>query len=308
MTVVNLTSLIPNMSKRTENIFAIFESKEEKFPGILKYVLEECGFESLSSLKNINSDSIGIIENHINQNGYILENEVFNNSPYMKQQNFKFLPGHKLLLLELPQRISEYQSKSNKNKLQNQTSISNVSAENNENNQNVINVNAKEDELKAALIQRISTSTTGIYFKINHENTSIKTFNVNTFNNQVSCKSSVACPVCNKACSVTFKKYWYISNFEKHLKQHIKEQVESTRTVARRADNDSIVATSQADVNVIQNSNDIAIKSVPHRSNPDLDTFQDECSHPVETLQNNSSYLDIDSSELNFSLYIYLTF
>lgn len=62
--------------------------------------MELSGFENESSLKSIHSEIIADIENYANENPAILENTAYKNI-----SKFKFKPGHKLLLLQLPNQI-----------------------------------------------------------------------------------------------------------------------------------------------------------------------------------------------------------
>lgn len=64
--------------------------------------MELSGFENESSLKSIDSETITNIENYANENPEILQNTAYKNI-----SQFKFKPGHKLLLLQLPNQIKK---------------------------------------------------------------------------------------------------------------------------------------------------------------------------------------------------------
>lgn len=91
-------------------------------------------------------------------------NPVFSNSPYIRQQNFNFLPGHKLLLLQLPKKLEEFKNlaKHKNNKTQSTNKNAEIVEANKENNQNVVNTeNIIEREHNNS-----ATSATSIKLKI----------------------------------------------------------------------------------------------------------------------------------------------
>lgn len=63
-----------------------------------------CGFDSELSLCSINEATIGSIEKHVDENPHILENlDCIHKQIYEKQTKMKFVPGHHLLLLNIPE-------------------------------------------------------------------------------------------------------------------------------------------------------------------------------------------------------------
>lgn len=83
-------------------------------PICLKVLLWKCGYDTILSLKYINEESIAEIEEHVQK---YKEKILFDESDmseylddYKKQNIFKFLPGHRSILLDLLQSISGMQS------------------------------------------------------------------------------------------------------------------------------------------------------------------------------------------------------
>lgn len=76
---------------------------KERIPADIKQILELSGFETESSLMFklfIDSQTIEEIEQFANENKVILQNTA-----YEKVCHFKFKPGHKCILLQLPNQI-----------------------------------------------------------------------------------------------------------------------------------------------------------------------------------------------------------
>lgn len=90
----------------------------EKVPKCLKVLLWKIGYDSMYSIKQISSKTIEEIEKCIEKSRenilpYI--DELINEDDaviyYQKQKVFKFLPGHRSILLDLPNSIREMQKK-----------------------------------------------------------------------------------------------------------------------------------------------------------------------------------------------------
>lgn len=77
---------------------------KSKICNCVKELLIQCGFENRASLENINDTNLQMMEEYIKNNRNCLENlpECHRNK-YQSQAEFNFLPGHRVLLLNLPQ-------------------------------------------------------------------------------------------------------------------------------------------------------------------------------------------------------------
>lgn len=85
----------------------------EKIPDDIKQILEQSGYETESSLLCINNENIADIETFANENRAILQNTSYENT-----NKFKFKPGHKLIILQLPNQIKLLRESQSKNSLQ----------------------------------------------------------------------------------------------------------------------------------------------------------------------------------------------
>lgn len=73
---------------------------KEKIPADIAQILEESGFNTELSILNIDIETIGHIEGYANENPAILKNTSYENIKL-----FKFKPGHKAFILQLPTQI-----------------------------------------------------------------------------------------------------------------------------------------------------------------------------------------------------------
>lgn len=87
------------------------------FPGCqcIQSILKESGFDNEFSLLTINEEAIEEIENHLNENGYILEiigchhKKIFQNQK-KDGKKIKILPGHHAFLLQIPELVKSFQN------------------------------------------------------------------------------------------------------------------------------------------------------------------------------------------------------
>lgn len=66
----------------------------------MRQILERCEFNTDLALCSINEQYIAEIEDYANKNPYVLKNTIYENV-----QNFKFKPGHKAVIRQLPNQI-----------------------------------------------------------------------------------------------------------------------------------------------------------------------------------------------------------
>lgn len=277
------------MSQRKKNnISYFFEKNKEIIPTILRFILEECGFNTLSCMKDINADVIREIEEYVTSNKYIIENHIFDDTPYRKQVKFQLLPGHRMLLLNLPKKLEEINNfKQQTTQKPWETRDTSELDSNKENNKNVNNTE-EDDELKKKLINRITTSITGIKLKISSESfttSNIVKFDIYITNNQLNCKSVVKCPLCEKCLCVSYKKYWYISSFDQHLKTHIPSTSDTKNYIPETSKNiqkDTLYETGQYSHAELNSQN----VNVDVEDRLDLDANQ-EVRQPFELVENN---------------------
>lgn len=79
-------------------------------PKCIKTILISSGFDCEIALKGLNSDCIVEIESHIQNDRHILLD-----TPYQNIENFKFLPGHRTIILSIPAYLEELKVKTTNN-------------------------------------------------------------------------------------------------------------------------------------------------------------------------------------------------
>lgn len=195
------------MHKRIIKLWSKLESfSGHKYPKEIKYILNICGFDSELSLKEIKEQTIESIEeivnNNLSQNNSELIEALKDSSYEGKPLPFKFLLGHKLLILSIPQNINSIAKNKNRKKFENTQKDS----------EKII----KPDELKNLLLVRLAdyARKQKLIFEIKEEH--IKKFS--KIEKIVRC--AVKCCYCDAERTCTFVTFWEISNITKHLKGH----------------------------------------------------------------------------------------
>lgn len=188
-------------------------------PDIVVNILNECGYENELSLQQITVEHLKEIENYVQLNLRVL----LNGTIYEKQNGeFKFLPGHRVLILNLPKQVEQFVAKRTKSKSRQLNAtlngIENVDVM--QNRQNDENEN-KEDNLKDQLIAKlvkygIKTKNRSVSDKL----TTANILNLKIERDGFTYKCSVKCPVCERIVPCIYNRHWAVSNIEKHLKKH----------------------------------------------------------------------------------------
>lgn len=78
-------------------------------PECLVNILKVCGFTSKTVLKNINTETVDHIEKFCNENREFVKS-AFIGSLYENMKPFQFIPGHRILLLNIPKYVVSNQS------------------------------------------------------------------------------------------------------------------------------------------------------------------------------------------------------
>lgn len=191
---------------RKQNENAALSKLQKKFkkdiPQCLLEMLVASGFDTEFGIKNIDEESLKTIEVFFTENSKLLES-IQVPEYYKSSTPFKFLPGHKLLLLKLAERLNVKENHP----------------------PDAVNVNIDDliVQLEGDLIKKMVTYSTKRNFCIDAENfnaTSLKDTTVIITNGVATGKCILTCPMCKKDVSVRLKKYWYSANFEKHIQAH----------------------------------------------------------------------------------------
>lgn len=158
----------------------------------------ECGFEDEISIGQINESAIKKIEEFVRNNKELLKDTKFEN----KSENFEFLLGHRCLLLELPNKVRDFVESNRKRKGSVKINIDNID----------------EDFAKNRLIRKLNNYS--YKFALGFVIRSEDILQLEKIHQVFKCK--VRCPfvVCTVQKICSFKTYWEVSNFIKHVKTH----------------------------------------------------------------------------------------
>lgn len=173
-------------------------------PEFIINILIKTGFDNNISIELINEESIKEIEDFVTENCL----DLLKDTVYSNEIRLKFLPGHRLLLMNLKSNFKEKKR-----------SVATVQ------NSNVdILSDERKEELKRSLIDKLKNYCKKINLIDNITNESI----VGVLNTSVNSagkfvhKHQSKCPFCaEKIFPCTYNKHWQVSNFEKHLKSHL---------------------------------------------------------------------------------------
>lgn len=200
------------MNRRTYSLWNKYENLlGARFPKELKFILNICGFDTELSIAHLNNKIIEEIENIVNEN--ITNNNVdlisvLKNTLYEKKSlPFRFLLGHKLLLLSLPEQITLKKRNSEIKKTKKIREEKPI-------------LSAEEHKKKLFLRLKNYANKYDLNFTIDQNN--IKKFSV--LNKIAQCV--VKCCFCEVEIPCTFVSYWHISNFIRHIRGHLQNSTQ----------------------------------------------------------------------------------
>lgn len=184
----------------------------EKYPGCVVKLLTAAGFDTILSLSGIDEEKIKEIEVFLTSNKqFVNELKCCQSEWYKELEHFQFLPGHKAIILALPEKIKEMTTEKSKSKL-------------------CLNQNnsAQDEELKTHLIKNLIAFSGKAGFQLPQQ--AISEANIHEFergsdDNVFVAKCRFSCPFCSKNYSVIYKKNWQSSNVTAHLRKHIDAQL-----------------------------------------------------------------------------------
>lgn len=187
----------------------------ETFPKCLKSILNDAAYDSFSSLAGLDANKMKELEEFVTANKELVNKLKCCNSTYYKGLNdFKFLPGHKTVILSLPGDIKELEAKKSNSKKTKKKFSSDEDAK----MMLIKNLRAVSAKSGITLPQNVLTEVNLIDFERGSEES----------NFIYKCRFS--CPFCNKTFGVIYKKFWMSSNATKHLKTHLLSQGHSIST------------------------------------------------------------------------------
>lgn len=173
----------------------------------------ETAFDTETALENLNSENLINIENYIEESRDLIAGTIYEN-----KTPFKFLPGHRALLLSIPKKIAE-------KKLIKKEKKSKSDGVNNTLDSGLID-DEQQQKYKTELIAKLSNYCKKIDLYLNLESKDISNF----VSHEDRIKCFVQCPHCTTKKTFTcFKeKNWAYSTFLSHLKKHKQKIVENT--------------------------------------------------------------------------------
>lgn len=188
-------------------------------PEFIIEILLQTGYDNIVSINGIDESTLIEIENYVeNHLKHLLKDTVYG-SAYAGKESFRFLLGHKVLLLKLKScfdTLSTVPVKQSSKKTESREELTEEQIQ--ENRRSLVS------KLKEKLISYSEKINLKITFLDNHflcefydEDSKVR-------------KCTVTCPVCEKkTIPCTFKKNWQVSNFEKHLKSHSHENKKTNK-------------------------------------------------------------------------------
>lgn len=192
------------------------------------------------SLESIDEKAIAEIEKFVNEDKDFLKNTV-----YHKNTEFKLLPGHRSIILDIPKKIAKYRSEK-ENQSIGQCLTQNISPE-------------REIELKDKLLKKLINYAKTFKYSIEIKQSDIFDFN----SDSVACRCRVKCPFCEKKILCVYRTFWAVSNIEQHIKADIKK---FNVIISNNEKKDTIQSTSLIDVHRVKPGNDIEIQKIIHET------------------------------------------
>lgn len=179
--------------KREGLIFSRLQNfKKIRYPQFIKDILLELGFDTAASLNCIKKSTIQDIEKFVNNKLDLLKDTKYiDETGNLKKTPFKFMFGHELLILNIPQDIKEYNSRK-------KVPTSDI---------------ASIEKLKLIFIERTKqfAQKKNITLTLNSEDLS----NFEPSDNCMKCEAK--CPFCPKKTICMFDTSWKLSNYNKHI-------------------------------------------------------------------------------------------
>lgn len=162
-----------------------------KIPEGIEKILSDTGFDLESTILLIKEDSIESIETYLKQNVQILVDTPYANFTE-NNRDFKFKPGHKAFILNLPKVLQEKKKK-------------------------IITIS--DIELKEKLVGKVANFCSKNSVQVTVDTSYITQFQ--QISGKIKCKFS--CPFCESKFCCEYSTYWNVSNLEKHIKSHLKK-------------------------------------------------------------------------------------
>lgn len=194
---------------------------KNKIPKCVKTLLYAAGYDSLLSLKCVNESRVKEIEDFVNSNKTLVDKlECCYSVQYKALDTFGFLPGHKSIILTLPDLVKQLE-----------TSKANMKANNKSKKKKRLQTidSFTDEELQTKLISNLmnSSARNGVKLPPNTiSQTNIQDFRRIVKEDDSYCQCIFSCPFCTKKYSLIYRSYWMSSIASKHIMIHVNEQLQ----------------------------------------------------------------------------------
>lgn len=216
---------------------AFVEKNGEQIPKCIVSLLMKAGYNSSHSLKSLDENKIDSIEKFFDENKQIL-NEVGgrHNQTYKNLKKFKFLPGHRDMILSIPELLPDIEAAMQRAHSKTKAKTANK----------CLTKKHAESEiaLKQQLFNGLKNAARKHKFEMFANILSDSNFvDFEKINGQCQCgkecnaiyKYCFVCPVCPKRYILQYKRYWMSSNATKHIKYHISQEQSQPASVQTTA-------------------------------------------------------------------------
>lgn len=188
--------------------YAIEKINGEKYPSCLKKILIASGFNTIASLRCLNEQTINNIEEFMKDNRNLIDQlNCCNNEQYKMQHEFRLLPGHRAIIMNMPEQLKGFTEKNNdtvkpkrKRTVQEKGLIT-------------------DDDMKKNLVDKLIN-----YFRKQQIPTDILSdvniMNFHRVENANEAKCEFSCSFCEKLIPVRYRQFWMSSNLTNHFKAH----------------------------------------------------------------------------------------
>lgn len=183
----------------------------EKIPLCVKELLMKCAYDTLSSLLQINPNTLRNIESFLNNHKmFITQLKCCYHEHYKSLDIFEFLPGHKEIILAIPSQIQQMKQMKSKRNVQSKYKST-----------------PSDSDLKSSLVTKLTKYAQNIGLELPDE--SITEMNLTEYvrgseGDPFICQCRFICPICAKNMLVSYVSYWKSSNITTHIKDHLIEE------------------------------------------------------------------------------------
>lgn len=253
--------------------FEIFLKKS--IPEYIIKILAQTGYDNTVSISEICEEDVKTIEEFVDAK---LKHIVEASGVYKIYEKFAFLPGHKKLILSLPNQLKLFEN-IKKRKVEEAT-------------EEVELLNQEEiDSLTAKLLSKLSKTAGNIGLNSFTENEVKSTIDVyinhsRSLNEKPSYKCSIKCSECDKIIPCTWNGYWQTGNLDKHLKIHIKKD---------ESPNQQSSSTSSDNTNIRTTATPIQLHIQKVNVSNDNSNIGNNCNHLKENFNSDDNQNDLDN-------------